>query len=290
MRAWTVQLLAPAVIFVAMLFVGPFIYAIWLSFTDLNFVTPGHDGNWIGFANYVYAIFADPVFVGSLKRSAFFAVLCVLPQLTFGIAVAQLLYHRPWAQRLLSPLLALPALIPAVAVALYWKLLLQGEFGVLSYYLSRIGFTFASGLLGDAGTILLTLAFIDFWQWAPFTALIFLAARSSVPIAPIEAAYLDGASNRRVFLNVVLPALAPTVFFVAIIRFIDAFKEFDKVYVITGGGPGTASELTSIYVWRTSFVLWEIGYGAALCVLIYVGIYLVTALVSRRTKFGDLRP
>ena len=282
MNTWRGSLLAPALIFISGLFIVPFIYTLWLSFTDLNFVSPGREGNWIGLANYSYALFGDPIFLDSLKRSAQFAALCVAPQVIFGLAVGEALFHRPWAQRLLTPLFALPALIPAVAVGLYWRLLLQGEFGALSYYLTELGFGSATGLLGDARTILITIAVVDFWQWAPFTTLVFLAARTALPTAPIEAAYLDGASPTRAFFDVILPGLAPAILFISTLRAIDSFKEFDKVYVITGGGPGTATELASLYVWRTSFVYWEVGYGAALCVIIYIAIYFTTAITVGR--------
>lgn len=283
---WSTSLLAPSLIFLGALFVGPFVYMIWLSFTDLSFAAADRNGNWVGFANYSRAIFEDSVFFWSLGRSILFALLCVGPQVLFGIAVAEALHRYPFAQRMLSPLFALPALIPTVAVGLYWRLMLQGEFGVLSYYLSAVGFPFAKGILSDAQTILVTLALIDFWQWGPFTALVFLAARSSISSVPLEAAYVDGASRWRAFYDVTLPALYPTIFLVSVIRAIDSFKEFDKVFVMTGGGPGTASELISIYTWRTAFKQWEFGYGAALCIVVYLLIYFGTQLTLMSAKKG----
>jgi multiple sugar transport system permease protein len=89
----------------------------------------------------------------------------------------------------------------------------------------------------------------------------------------LQAAWLDGASKLRAFFDVTLPALLPTIFVVSLIRAIDSFKEFDKVFILTGGGPGTASELSSIYTWRMAFKQFDFGYAAALCVLIYVIVY-----------------
>lgn len=266
-------MLGPVGLFLLAIFLGPFFYMAWLSFTDLSFAVADRSGHWIGFANYIHALFGDGIFIGSLARSGLFALLCVVPQMILGIAVAELLHRRPLTQRLLTPLFALPVLLPTVVVGLYWRILLQGEFGLLSHYLSELGFAGAKGILSNPKTILFTLAAIDIWQWGPFVALVLLASRCSLPKAPLEAAWTDGASRWRAFLDVTLPALLPTVFVVSLIRAIDSFKEFDKIFILTGGGPGNASELSSIYTWRMAFKQFEFGYAAALCVLIYVLIY-----------------
>lgn len=155
---------------------------------------------------------------------------------------------------------------------------------MVSYYLSECGFPFAKGILSNPKTILLTMAAVDVWQWAPFVALVLLAARSGLPRPPLEAAWIDGASRWRAFFDVTLRGLLPVVFFVSLIRAIDSFKEFDKVFILTGGGPGTASELSSIYTWRMAFRQWEFGYAAALCVLVYLLIFIVSNISLGRMR------
>lgn len=273
---WALSLLAPVLGFLGAIFLGPFLYMVWLSLTDLSFAVAERSGNFIGVANYSRALFGDPIFLGSLGRSGLFVLLCVIPEVVVGIVVAELLHSRPLAQRLLSPLFALPVLLPSVVVGLYWRLLLQGEFGLVSYYLSEWGLPGVKGLLSSSRTVLFTVAAVDIWQWGPFVALVLLASRCSLPRAPLEAAWVDGASRFRAFLDVTLPALLPTVFFLSLIRAIDSFKEFDKVFILTGGGPGTASELSSVYTWRMAFKQWEFGYAAALCVVVYVLIYVAS--------------
>lgn len=265
--------IGPSIAFLVVIFLGPFLYMLWLSLTDLSFAVAERSGNFVGFSNYVRALFHDPVFLGSLGRSAVFALLCVVPQVLIGISVAEVLHKRDLGRRLLSPLLALPVLLPAVIVGLYWRILLQGEFGLISHYLSSVGLSFAKGILSSPKTILFTLAAVDVWQWAPFVTLVLLAVRSSLPKAPLEAAWVDGASRTRAFFDVTLRAMLPTVFVLSLLRAIDSFKEFDKVFIMTGGGPGTASELSSIYCWRTAFKQWDFGYAAALCVIVYLIIY-----------------
>lgn len=283
---WHLAMLAPVLCLLVAIFLGPFLYMVWLSFTDLSFAVAERSGNVVGLANYSRALFDDQIFLGSLGRSCLFALLCVVPEILIGIAIAELLHVRPLAQRLLSPLFALPVLLPTVVVGLYWRLLLQGEFGLVSHYLSEWGSSWAKGILSNPKTILLTLAAVDIWQWGPFVALVFLAARCSLPRAPLEAAWIDGASRWRAFFDITLPALVPTVFFVSLIRAIDSFKEFDKVFILTGGGPGTASELSSIYTWRMAFKRWEFGYAAALCVLVYLLIYVVSHVSLSQRRLG----
>jgi multiple sugar transport system permease protein len=282
---WTFGMLAPVGLFLIAIFLGPFFYMVWLSFTDLSFAAADRSGNWLGFANYLHALFADGIFIESLCRSCLFVLLCVVPQMILGIAIAEVLHSRPLAQHLLSPLFALPVLLPAVVVGLYWRILLQGEFGLASHYLSALGFAGAKGILSNPQTILVTLAAIDVWQWGPFVALVLVASRGSLPKAPLEAAWMDGASRSRAFFDVTLPALLPTIFVVSLIRAIDSFKEFDKVFILTGGGPGNASELSSIYTWRMAFKQFEFGYAAALCVLIYILIYLASQFLLARTRW-----
>lgn len=286
---WPLYMLAPVLLFLLAIFFGPFLYMVWLSFTDLSFAIAARNGNVIGFQNYSHALLNDRLFLGSLYRSSLFALLTVLPQVLLGIGIVELLHSRPLAQRLLSPLFALPVLLPTVIVGLYWRILLQGEFGLISHYLSELGLPGAKGILSNPRTILFTLAAIDTWQWAPFVTLVLLAARCSVPRAPLEAAWMDGASRGRAFLDVTVPALLPTILVVSLIRAIDSFKEFDKVFILTGGGPGTASELSSIYTWRTAFRSWEFGYAAALCVIIYLIIYAASQISFSKLRLGASR-
>lgn len=276
--------LGPASAFLVTIFLGPFLYMLWLSLTDMSFAATDRDGSFVGLANYARAFSGDSLFLASFGRSIVFAVLCVLPQVLLGLIVAEILHSHRLARRLLSPLLVLPVLLPSVVVGLYWRILLQGEFGLVSYYLFTLGFPWAKGILSASDTVLITLALIDLWHWGPFVCLVLLAARCSLSSTPLEAAWTDGASRVRAFFDVTLPRLLGITFVVSLIRAIDSFKEFDKIYILTGGGPGTSSELVSLHIWRTAFKQWEFGYAAALCVLVYIAIYAVTHLGMARIR------
>ena len=271
----------PSFTFLLVVFVFPFAYMIWLSFTDLSFSIPENTGHFVGVQNYVFALWYDELFWKSMRNSLFYTCLTVVPELVAALWLAEVLWKSPKWRGLLSFLFILPVLVPSVVVGMYWRVMLQGEFGVLSYALAAVGFEGAKRLLSNPETVMLTLATVDFWHWTPFMALVLYAGRSSLPNEPLEAAYIDGASGSRAYLDVTLRALVPIILFVAILRGIDSFKEFDKVYVMTGGGPGTSSELISLYIWRTAFKSWKFGYAAALSMITYVLIFMSSTLSLR---------
>ena len=273
---WPRKLLAPALLLLIFVILGPMLYAIWLSFTDLSFADASRSGNFIGFANYTRLSIDDAAFHTSLLRSFVFALLCVVIEVSIAIAAAEVLRYDTAMAAYVIPILCLPVLLPPVVIGLYWRLLLQGEFGLASYYLSSWGFPGAKQILSNPPTIILTLVALDVWQWAPFLSLIVFAARAALSNGPIEAAYLDGASPVRAFFQVTLPRLLPVALIIGVLRGIDAFREFDKIFVLTGGGPGSASELSSLYVWRVAFKAWDFGYAGALCVATSVLIYYVS--------------
>jgi len=274
--------IGPALGLLLVVFLGPFLFLVWLSLTDTNLVSGGLSGHFVGFNNYARALRSDSEFLASLGRSALFASYCVLPQICFSIVAAEVLHtSKSRLVAALMPLLLLSSLLPPVVVGLYWRVMLQGEFGVLSYYLTQLGIDAAGRLLSTPATILATLAIVDFWQWCPFVLLVFLVVRGTVASAPLEASWIDGASRLQSFFEITIPAMLPSVFLVGFLRSLDSLKEFDKVYVMTGGGPGSASELVSLYIWRTAFKQWDFGYAAALSVLLYVMIFLAVRGIVR---------
>jgi multiple sugar transport system permease protein len=120
---------------------------------------------------------------------------------------------------------------------------------------------------------------VDIWQWTPLVALAYLAARFAITPRQMEAARIDGASELRIWFGIIVPLLFPTLLATLVLRFLDAIREFDKVYVLTAGGPGSATEVLSLYIWRVAFRAWDFGYAAALCVFFYFVVFSLTALL-----------
>jgi len=271
--------LLPAVLLLFIILVGPFFYTIFLGFTDLSYSTPGHDGNFVGLANYRRLLADDPVFWHSVATTLRFVASSVSIEMVLGFGLALVLAAQVRRPRAVMPLLLVPMMLAPVAVGLLWKLVLQGEFGMVSYYLRKLGLIAEdTSLLGDSHLALATMVMVDIWQWTPFVTLVSLAGLLGLPRPPFEAAMMDGAGRVRIFFDITLPLMRPLLAMVLLLRTIDAFKEFDKVFLMTGGGPGISTELLSIYVYRVNFRNWDLGYGAVCAFMVYLVVLILCKL------------
>jgi len=284
-------LLVPSVLLLLVILVGPFLYMVWTSFTDLSFALPDRDGNFIGFDNYRHLMREDAIFWQSFALTLKFVAAVVTIEFVLGFALALLLFHFIERRRLVLTALMVPMMLAPVAVGLIWKLLLQGDFGMVTHYLREVGLLDTrSAPLSDAGLVLPAIMLIDVWQWTPFVTLVMLAGLLSLPREPFEAAIMDGAGPVQRFRDVTVPLLRPIIALVLLLRGIDAFKEFDKIFILTGGGPGTATELLSIYTYRVNFKSWDLGYGSACAFMIYLVVLILCAVFYKAVYWTEGRP
>ncbi len=283
-------LLIPSVLLLLLILVGPFLYMVWTAFTDLHYALPGRAGSFVGFDNFRRLMREDQIFWHSFLLTLRFVFWVVVVEFTAGFSLALLLFHFIQRRRLFLTLLLVPMMLAPVAVGLIWKLLLQGDFGMVTYYLRWIGIIDTrTALLSDPALVLLTIIFIDVWQWTPFVTLIMLAGLLSLPREPYEAAIMDGARPLQIFRDVTLPLLRPIIALVLLLRGIDAFKEFDKVFILTGGGPGTATELLSVYTYRVNFKDWDLGYGAVCAFMVYLVVLILCAVFYKAVFWHESR-
>ena len=278
-RGVTFGFLTPALVLLIVVLVGPFFFTIALSFTDLSYALPDRDGNFVGFANYRRLMRDDPVFWDSFVTTLEFVAVSVTVEWIVGFAIALLLFSQVQKRRPILTLILVPMMLAPVAVGLIWKLMLQGEFGMGTHYLRVIGlFGDQTAPLSNPTQALWSIILIDVWQWTPFVTLVMLAGLLGLPREPFEAAIMDGAGRWRVFRDMTLPLLRPIIALVLLLRGIDAFKEFDKIFIMTGGGPGTATELLSIYTYRVNFRDWDLGYGAVCAFMVYLVVLILCAV------------
>ncbi len=282
--------LIPSLLLLGVLLVGPFIYMVGVSFTDLSYALPDHDGNFLGFDNYRRLMRDDPVFWDSFRTTLIFVFGVVSVEFVLGFALALLLFHQVQRRRFVLTLLLIPMMLAPVAVGLMWKLMLHGEFGMLTHYLRLLGLLGPqSALLGSHDLVLPSVMLVDVWEWTPFVTLVILAGLLSLPREPFEAAIMDGARPWQVFRDITVPLLRPIIALVLLLRGIDAFKEFDKVFILTGGGPGTATELLSIYTWRINFRNWDLGYGAVCAFIVYFVVLILCAVFYKAIYWTEGR-
>ncbi len=282
--------LVPALLFLLVVLVGPFFYMFGVSFTDLSFALPGRDGNFVGFDNYRRLMQDDPIFWDSFATTMRFVFGVVTIEFILGFALAMFLYHHVQRRRFVLTLILVPMMLAPVAVGFMWKLMLQGDFGMLTYYMRATGILdIRTALLSNVDLVLPTMMAIDVWEWTPFVTLVMLAGLLALPREPFEAAIMDGARPFQVFRDVTLPLLRPIVALVLLLRSIDAFKEFDKVFILTGGGPGTATELLSIYTYRINFRDWDLGYGAVCAFMVYLVVLILCAAFYKAVYWTEGR-
>ena len=272
--------ITPVMAFLAVVVFIPFLWAVGYSLTSMSFAS-GRPTAFIGLQNYHKLMKGDAQFGDSIVRSLVFTILVVSIELVLGIALAVLVNREFKGKRWVTTLFITPTMIAPIAVGLMWRFILIPTYGVGMYWLNRLGFFTTSTVFSGKLSAFLAIAFIDVWQWTPFMFLLALAGLSSLPQEPFEAAAIDGARPWQIFTRITIPLLKPILIIAVLFRSLDAFKIFDKIFIITNGGPGTATELISLYTFRLNFLYWHLGYGAAAVIVVYLLVLAVTSVFQK---------
>ena len=273
---------APTLLVLSVLFVGPIIYTIYLSFHHygLSVINPPLP---IGLENYL-SLLNSHRFRGALINTFIFSSTAVIVQTILGFLLA-LIFNREFIGRGIARTLFLfPMMATPIAAMIGWKLILDPNTGVFNLFTPLGMPKFA--LLANANTSLLTLVIVDTWQWVPFMTLIILAGLASLPHDPYEAAMIDGASPWQMLLFITIPLLRPVLIMAIIFRTIDSLKTFESIFVLTRGGPSLSSETLNLYVYFTSFEYYQLGYSAALMVVYFFIILFFSVILLRFRKSG----
>ncbi len=270
----------PAVLAILVLIVAPVLANFVLSLYDF-FV--GGRAAFIGIENYQRAL-ADTRFWGGVQRTLYFTFTAVPLQLLIGIGIA-VLFNRDFPGKgLARTVILLPMVATPVAIALIWALMFNPSLGVLNHFLESLGLP-RSLWVAQSNLAIPSLVLVDTWQWSPMIALILLAAMQSVPAEHYEAARIDGASGWQSFWHITIPGIRSAIVVALILRAVDALKTFDIIYVITEGGPGTASETLNVFAFKTGFQFFHAGYAATLLIFLMflvLGIAVLLNVVRRR--------
>jgi ABC-type sugar transport system permease subunit len=266
--AW--RLSSPALAAILLTAAFPIAWTFWESLHrhDLRFPWLGQP--FVGLDNYRDAL-ANLRFWSALLHTVIFTTLTVTLELLFGLALALGLDAAQRGRGAMRALTLLPWAIPTVVAGLIWRFLFEAPAGPVDTWLLRAGIIDApvTWLAGPV-TAWLPIVAADVWKTAPFMALLLLAGLQGIDRSVYEAARLDGARHLRMLIYVTLPLLRPAIAAAVIFRSLDAFRVFDVVYVITGGGPGTATEPLSLYAFSTFFRSLRFGYGSALSMLMFL--------------------
>ena len=275
--------LLPALVVLAALTLAPALYLFIVSLTP---GTPTNPGSLTDFSapaqNYLGAL-ADDRFTESVWTQIKLSVSTVIAQVLLGLGIALLLNGRSRILRALRTVFLIPMVLPPIVAALIWKVLYTPDISPLHRTLAAAGLPIPS-LITNPDTALWAIALADTWEWFPFTMLIILAALQVVPNEPIEAARVDGAGPLQLFFYIVLPFIRPAIVIAALFRLIDSIKAFPLIYVLTSGGPGTATQVTNYYAFTQAFNYAYWGYASAIAVMLTVGTFVLSLIVSNLAR------
>ena len=263
-RQATWGMLSPTFAILVLLGIVSFFVALWLGVFQWNAISP-IGRVFTGLNNYRQLV-VDQDFLSALGRGFIFVAITLLIQLPLGYGIAVLLQRTSIGRGIARTMLTLPLMIAPLAIGVIWILLTTPGIGPLPDWLEALGFNYNIGLSG--GQAFATIVAMEVWQWTPFVTLVMLAGLVSLPQDPFDAARIDGASSVQVLRYITLPLLKPVILVVLFIRIMDAFRIFDQVWVLTAGGPGSATRFASIHLVRTILAMQEWGYGAAMTILL----------------------
>ena len=263
----------PVLILIAIIELIPFCVMLVYSVKAINYLDISATGQYIGLDNYREAL-NDPDFISSIVKLSKVIASALPLEFILGLLVALSIAAHPKLRKYLLPIIIIPMIISPVVVGLIGSLNLNADFGLVGITLKNLGLV-EKTILGNYHLALPAMIAIDIWQWTPFLILIFTAGLLSLPREPYEAAYVDGATTWQVFHRVTLPLMRPIFLIALLLRFTDLFKIFDKIFIMTEGGPGSATEISNIFAYRINFRFWNLGYGAAIVTLLYIVSFLV---------------
>ena len=270
---------ATVVIFAMLIPLG---YGLMMSLFDYK-IGSETSATFVFLKNYVRFL-QDPLAIKSLGITLAFTGLALSLELVLGVGMAVLLRSIPerWA-RILGAVYAMPLLVSPIIVGLIWRYLYDPTFGVVYYVLSWFGLDSVFGGLEKPGWALFSIAIADVWETTPFVLIVAAAGLANIPKELYEAARIDGANAWRSLMQITLPLLKKVLLVVIIIRGTDAFRVFDIIYALTGGGPGNSTLSLSIYAFQKGFDQYEMGYAMTISIMTMAALVLVFAPLMKKS-------
>ncbi len=273
-RRTYVRFLLPALIAIFAVIIFPWLFTVWMSLNDWQL---GMQRSFTGLTNY-RMLATDTRFLETIPRTLYFTVLSVVAPVILGVFAAEVFHQRFPLRGLLRGIYILPMMTTPVAIALIFIMMYHPQIGVLNYLLSLIGIPKQLWIY-DKNTVIPALVLGETWQWTPLVMLIVLGGLAALPTEPYESALIDGASRWDMFRYITLPLVMPFLMVAIILRAIDAVKSFDIIFVMSQGGPGTASETINIYLYLQAFSFFNVGHASAVVVVFFVIIVALAAVL-----------
>ncbi len=277
--------LAPNLIGFLVLTLGPGVFSLIMGFTNWSGISRAR---WVGAENYI-ELMADKVFLTALRNTLVYTV--EFTPLVIGAALlfALLFNQRVWGVPVVRLLCFLPIVTDFISVAFIWSWIYHFRFGVLNWALELLNLP-AQAWLGDVRWAMLALVVMSVWRWVGYYAIILLAGLQGIPSELKEAATIDGANGRQLFLRVTIPLLSPALFFVLIISISSSLAVFEQMYIMTQGGPRDTTISISMFLYQQGFRFFKMGYASAVAWILFLLTFMVTAFnwtIRRRWVYQE---
>ena len=268
----------PALIVLLFVYAGPMLYALQASFTHWVLTDIGSENDPAGLSNYT-DVLQSRDFWSAVRVTVTYALSSIACGLTLGTAFALLLNLDFFWRSFFRSVMMIPMVITPAVIGIFWKLLYEQEGGVFNYFLTSLGLPPVAWL--DLDHSLLSIIIMDVWQTTPFFMLVILAGLQAIDENEIDAARVDGASGFQLFRYILLPHLLPYMLIAAAFRSIAAMGDFDKIWLLTAGGPGDRTTTITIFTYKTGFFAFDIGRTAAIAWIFVVIMLVISAPLMR---------
>jgi multiple sugar transport system permease protein len=265
-RSFNRWALAPSLAILFVIAALPALYLLVTSLTPFQLVNPGSSTDFSAPLRNYRLLPGDPRFINSLIVQAKLSFWGVLSQVLLGMLLALLLHTRSRFVEFARTFFLIPMVLPPIVVGVIWKLIYTPDISPLFYAAGLLNVTMPS-LTSSVDFALTAIIIADTWEWLPFTFLMVLAALQTIPEEYSEAALMDGAGRIQIFFHVTLPFIVPILTVSAMFRLIDSVKAFPLIFLLTGGGPGSVTEVTNYYAYLLAFDFNEIGYSSAVTIV-----------------------
>jgi len=273
-RAIAWLFITPTILLLLAINIFPLFWAIYLSFTNYRANRPNAVVEGVGFNNYIRML-TDPEIWVAMQTTATFVFWTLLIQTVLGFGLAYLIDRKFRGHAFWTTLILIPMMLSPAVVGNFWKFLYQPQIGLFNYIVSFFSGVPPSSfeMLGSTVLAPWAIVIVDTWMWTPYVMLICLAGLRSIPDYIYEAAEVDRASPLRQFWSITLPMALPFIMLAVLFRGIENFKMFDMVTLLTGGGPGSYTEVASITLKRMAFEAWQTGRSSALAIILFVAVF-----------------
>ena len=275
-----IGMLTPTLIVLLVMTAYPLIFTFVYSFTDYNYLKGTENASFVLFDNYV-SLFKNGYFQQAVWNTIKFTILAVVLEMALGLLIAVFVNSLKRGQKIMRTLLLLPYLLPAVTVALSWRMMLSANYGIINQFLKGLGLPVFNWFM-DTKTAFGTILLIDVWQNVPFVFLLLYASLQSVSENQYEAARIDGAGFFQQFWYITLPNIKGSLALCALLRTIDTFRLFEKVNVLTGGGPaGTTTTITQ-FLYTYGIESLDFGFGSAGAIVMTLLVLILSSFYIKR--------